>query len=312
MGFNPAAWLGKKIVGWLIAEQKLVSPPLCDFDRVRYEVRPCDVILVEGRSRVSEIIRTVTQSPWSHSALYIGRIHDIDDGELRQKICSFYDGDPHEQLIIEAWLGKGTVVNPLSNYRGDSLRICRPGGLSRHDAQQVLKFALHHLGFEYDLRQLLDLARFLFPYSVIPRRWRSSLFEHNAGTPTRSVCSSMIAAAFAAVRFPVLPVLEQCDDGTLRMIPRNSRLFTPRDFDYSPYFDIIKCPHLEFSRSASYRNLPWDSEGRVCNGHGDCLVPALAERAEGPCASPTPNRYVQETNPDSREAVQPSTDPKGR
>ena len=122
----------------------------------------------------------------------------------------------------------------------------------------------------------------------------------------------MIAAAFAAVRFPVLPVLEQCADGTLRMIPRNSRLFTPRDFDYSPYFDIIKCPHLEFSRSASYRNLPWDSEGRVCNGHGDYLVPALAERAEGPCASPTPNRYVQETNPDSREAVQPSTDPKGR
>jgi hypothetical protein len=274
MAFNPAAWVGKTIVNWLTAEHASVAPPLCDFDRSRYEIRPCDVLLVEGRSRVSEIIRTVTQSPWSHSALYIGRIHDIDDEELREKVLSFYDGDPSEQLIIEAWLGEGTVVNPLSKYRFDSLRVCRPGGLSRQDAQHVLKFALQHLGFDYDLRQLLDLARFLFPYSVIPRRWRSSLFQHNAGSPTRSVCSSMIAAAFSAVKFPVLPVLEQDVDGTLRMVPRNTRLFTPRDFDYSPYFDIIKCPHLHFGKHASYRELPWDPDGRVCNKEGDCYIPA--------------------------------------
>jgi hypothetical protein len=102
MAFNPAAWMGKRIVGWLTAEQALASPPLCDFDRVRYEVRPCDVLLVEGRSRVSEIIRTITQSPWSHSALYIGRVHDIDDEELREKVLSFYTGDPNEQLICPA------------------------------------------------------------------------------------------------------------------------------------------------------------------------------------------------------------------
>jgi hypothetical protein len=141
----------------------------------------------------------------------------------------------------------------------------------------VLKFALQHLGFEYDLRQLLDLARLLFPYSVIPRRWRSSLFQHNAGSPTRSVCSSMIAAAFASVRFPVLPVLEQRHDGSLQMVPRNTRLFTPRDFDYSPYFDIIKCPHLDLARHPSYRDMPWDRDGRVCNEKGDCYVPAPPE-----------------------------------
>lgn len=280
MVFNPAAWLGRKIVRWLTREHQPANPPLCDFDRVRYEVRPCDVILVEGRSRVSEIIRTITQSPWSHSALYIGRIHDIDDPELREKVLSFYDGDPNEQLVIEAWLGEGTVVNPLDKYRNDSLRICRPSGLTRQDAQQVLKYALQHLGFEYDLRQLLDLARFLFPYGILPRRWRSSLFEHNAGTPTRSVCSSMIAAAFASVKFPVLPVLEEKHDGTLRMIPRNSRLFTPRDFDYSPYFDIIKCPPLDFGKMPSYRELPWDTKGRICNDDGDCYVPGLQADAD--------------------------------
>lgn len=276
MVFNPAAWLGKKIVSWLTTEHALATPPMCDFDRIRYEIRPCDVLLVEGRSRVSDIIRSVTQSAWSHSALYIGRIHDIDDEELREKVLSFYDGDPNEQLVIEAWLGKGTVVNPLDKYRNDSLRVCRPVGLSRRDSQQVLKFALHHLGFDYDLRQLLDLARFLFPYNIIPRRWRSSLFQHNAGKPTRSVCSSMIAAAFASVKFPVLPVIEKDIDGRLCMVPRNTRLFTPRDFDYSPYFDIIKCPHLDFGKYSSYRELPWAVDGRVCNADGDCYVPGLA------------------------------------
>ncbi|TCK18322.1 permuted papain-like amidase YaeF/Yiix C92 family enzyme [Thiogranum longum] len=281
MVFNPAAWLGRKIVRWLTIEHQQSSPPLCDFDRIRYEVRPCDVILVEGRSRVSEIIRTITQSPWSHSALYIGRVHDIDDPVLRGKILSFYDGDPNEQLVIEAWLGEGMVVNPLSKYRNASLRICRPTGLTRQDAQYVLEFSLQHLGFDYDLRQLLDLARFLLPYSVIPRRWRSSLFEHNAGLPTRSVCSSMIAAAFASVKFPVLPVLEEKLDGSLRMIPRNTRLFTPRDFDYSPYFEIIKCPHLDFGKSHSYHGLPWDKKGRICNDHGECFVPTMQPDVAG-------------------------------
>lgn len=291
---NPAAWLGKKIVSWLTAEQDRLTTPLCDFDRIRYEIRPCDVILVEGRSRVSEIIRTVTQSAWSHSALYIGRVHDIDDEELREKVLSFYDGDPNEQLIIEAWLGEGTVVNPLGRYRSDSLRVCRPSGLSRQDAQHVLKFALQHLGFEYDLRQLLDLARFLFPYSVIPRRWRSSLFQHNAGSPTRSVCSSMIAASFASVKFPVLPFLERDEDGALHMIPRNVRLFTPRDFDYSPYFDIIKCPHVDFTHHASYRDFPWDSDGRICNSAGDCYIPPMRPRTDT-----MPN--VNLLNPDSAD-----------
>ena len=63
MVLNPVAWLGKKVVGWLTAEQQQVNPPLCDFERIRYEIRPCDVVLVEGRSRISEIIRTITQSP---------------------------------------------------------------------------------------------------------------------------------------------------------------------------------------------------------------------------------------------------------
>jgi hypothetical protein len=170
--------------------------------------------------------------------------------------------------------------------------------LARQDAQHVLKFALHHLGFEYDLRQLMDLGRFLFPYSIIPRRWRSSLFERNAGVPTRSVCSSMIAAAFASVKFPVLPMLEERRDGSLRMVPRNSRLFTPRDFDYSPYFDIIKCPHLDFTKQPTYRELPWDRRGRVCDADGECYVPTMQ-----PDPQPVQENYSEETGVETDTVV---------
>lgn len=309
--FNPATWLGTKIVNWLIAERDSTSHPLCDYERVRYEIRPCDVLLVEGQSQVSDIIKIITQSPWSHSALYIGRVHDVDDASLKARILSIYKGDPDEQLLIEAWLGEGTVINPLSKYKHHNLRICRPTGLSRSDAQHVLKYALAHLGFKYDVRQLLDLARFLFPYGVIPRRWRSSLFAHNAGMPTRVVCSSMIAAAFASVSFPILPVLERREDGSVSILHRNASLYTPRDFDYSPYFDIIKCPYTDFGNQTAYRKLPWDSHGRIYDGNGNCYIPGeddmaqIPERISGHSGSNIPDAHAVEPATAGKKSKQP-------
>ena len=61
-----------------------------------------DVLLVEGRSRVSEVIKIITQSSWTHSALYIGRLFDIDDKVLQARIRGSYEGDPSEQLLVEA------------------------------------------------------------------------------------------------------------------------------------------------------------------------------------------------------------------
>lgn len=285
MGWHPIRSLAALITRWLTTERPPAGTPLCDFERIRYEVRPGDVLLVEGRSRVSEVIRTITQSPWSHSALYLGRVHDIDDTRVRAAITRVFSGDPDEQLLIEALLGEGTVVNPLTKYRHHHVRICRPTGLSRADAQRVVCYCLQHLGFRYDVRQLLDLARFLFPYGILPRRWRSSLFEHNAGTPTRVVCSSMIAAAFNSVQFPVLPVVHKCDDGSVRVYPRNARLYTPRDFDYSPYFEIIKYPFLGFDQVPQYRNLPWETKAGIAEGL-DQVQPLPLEEIEKDFRSP--------------------------
>jgi hypothetical protein len=252
--------LVNKLIDWVNIEKPNTEFPLCDFERIRYELRPCDVLLIEGRSRVSEVIKLITQSPWSHACLYVGRLHDVDDLELRKKLAEHFTGDPNVQLVIEGYLGKGTISSALDNYKNDHIRICRPQGLSRKDAQQVLKFAIDRLGTEYNIRQLFDLGRFLLPWSIMPRRWRSSLFEHHIGESTKAVCSTMIAQAFSAIDFPILPVLRQHEETGVELIVRNPKLFTPRDFDYSPYFDIIKYPFVSFSEGP-YRSLPWNKDG---------------------------------------------------
>lgn len=264
-------FLWDKWVHWLIYEPPNYKTPLTSFERLRYELRPGDVLLVEGRSNVAEIIKSITQSMWTHSFFYIGRLHDIDDPMLRDHIQKYRHCMPEEQLIIEAILGKGIIVTSIEDYEGEHLRICRPRGITRADSQKVIKYAINDLGKDYNVRQIMDLARFMFPYWFLPRRWRSSLFEHNAGRPTKTVCSTMMAEAFAKVRFPIIPVLHQDEAGNLKLIRGNSQLMTPRDFDHSPYFDVIKYPILDFDELGIYRKLPWDQTSVHCNDIGDCF-----------------------------------------
>ena len=264
---------------WLVKEGPPPSSPVCDYNRLSYELRPGDVILVEGRSRISTVIKAITQSSWTHAALYIGRLFDIDDRMLQARIRGSYEGDPGEQLVVEALLGAGTVISPLAKYRMQHVRICRPKGLEPGDARRVVEYTIRHLGSDYDVRQLFDLARFFFPWSVLPRRWRSSLFEHNAGTPTRTVCSCLLAAAFGSVNFPILPFIERDEDGSIRFFKRNPRLFTPQDFDYSPYFDIIKYPFMGLGDVGIYRHLPWCDDSLMYDDNArDFTARALALR----------------------------------
>lgn len=270
-------FLWDKFVKWLTYETPHHHTPLTNFERLRYELRPGDVLLVEGRSNVSEIIKSITQSIWTHSFLYIGRLHDIDDPVLRDHIQQYRHCSPDEQLIIEAMLGKGIIVSTIEDYEGEHLRICRPRGITRTDSQKVIAYAIGQLGVDYNVRQLMDLARFMFPYWFLPKRWRSTLFEHNAGKPTKTVCSTMMAEAFSIVRFPIIPVVHQDKDGKLTLIHSNTKLTTPRDFDHSPYFDVIKYPILDFDELGIYRKLPWDQTGVHYNATGDSYYSDPAE-----------------------------------
>ena len=54
-----------------------------DMARLHRHVRRGDVVLVEGELRISEFVKYVTQSQWSHSALYVGDALLRRDGRLR-------------------------------------------------------------------------------------------------------------------------------------------------------------------------------------------------------------------------------------
>ena len=49
---------------------------LSDLTALKQSLEPGDVLLVEGNSHTSAIIKYLTQSNWSHAALYVGRIAD--------------------------------------------------------------------------------------------------------------------------------------------------------------------------------------------------------------------------------------------
>jgi hypothetical protein len=75
----------------------------------------------------------------------------------------------------------------------------------------------------------------------------------------------MIAEAFESVHFPVLPLIKPHATTNIELIYRNFKLFTPKDFDYSPYFDIIKFPFLEIADNPAYHSLPWNTSGLRSN-----------------------------------------------
>jgi len=253
-------WTRNKLISWLGHEPELQADHLSDFDLLKDEIKAGDVLLVEGQSQVSRIIKTVTQSPWSHAAIFIGRIRDIETPRLRERCIAHFDGTDDTPLLVEAILGKGTILTPLEEYRPYRIRLCRPGTISLEDRRQVLSYVIEKLGTDYDLRQVIDLASCMFPYGVLPRRWRSTLFHHNAGPETRTVCSTLIAEAFQNVSYPVLPVLQENDFGYKELTRKNARLFSPLDFDISPWFDILKFPLQSFDGDASYSKMPWKEQ----------------------------------------------------
>ena len=255
-------WLFEKISQFYAKETKDIKRSyLCDFGRICHEVIPGDVLLVEGTNRISRHIKWITQSPWTHAALYIGRIHSIEDEKTRALVEKYYQGKASDQLLIDTIVGQGTFIRPLTEYQRHHLRICRPTGISQQDAQKVINFAASHLGRAYNTRQFIDLARFVLANRwFIPKRWRSSLFKHKPPSDTaKDICSSLIADAFNAIKFPILPYVRPTDNKQgIEYIRRNTKLYTPADFDYSPYFSIIKYPFYRYTDQESpYQYLPW-------------------------------------------------------
>jgi len=224
------------------------SPP----EKLAGALLPGDVLLVEGHTRVSGAIKYLTQSTWSHSALYVGdALGPPPEGE-------------EPKVLIEADLRAGVRAVPLSQFAGLHTRICRPVGLTPEDLRTVITFAVKSIGEAYDLKNLVDLVRYLLPQPPVPRRYRRRMIALGSGDPTRAICSTLIAEAFGRVRYPILPEYTPPAPGSAEgpaqaelLHIRHHSLYVPRDFDISPYFAIVK-PNIE--HGFDYRRLRWAEE----------------------------------------------------
>ena len=223
-------------VGRLIArylekpEQGYQAATPGDAEALHANLKPGDVLLVEGNNHIAGVIKYLTQSTWSHAALYVGPIGD--------RVSE--SGEP--LVLVEANLGQGVVASPLSKYGRVHSRICRPIGLSEDDRARVCAYATERIGFDYDVKNIFDLLRYLFPLPV-PQRWRRRMIAFGSGDPTKIICSALIAQAFDAVRYPILPKITRAASRKARreiLHIRDSSLYMPRDFDISPYFEIVK------------------------------------------------------------------------
>ncbi len=237
---------------------------------LRTVVRKGDVLLVDGEQRISQVIKYLTQSSWSHAALYVGDELLRRFPARRQQLLDQH-GIEAEHMVVEALMDEGVIASPLVKYAAFNLRVCRPRGLQTDDLGRMLDEIIPLLGSRYDVQHILDLGRYFFPVSLIPRRLRRTALEAGGPLTTDVICSSMIGRAFQNVGFPILPSVEPAADepqGWADWLRRRKArypavfhrqretLITPRDFDLSPYFDVVKFNAVELG-AFDYRRIRW-------------------------------------------------------
>jgi hypothetical protein len=250
------AYIAGKIIHYLSEPTARYAPFFApDPDVFRSALKPGDIILIEGNSRVAAVIKFLTQSTWSHAALYLG--------ERPGNVAP--NGEPN--VLLEAEAETGVTTSPLSKYYKYHTRICRPVGLDAAATQQVIDYAVARIGKQYDSKRILDLLRYMFPYPPVPVWFRRRMLAIGAGDPTRAICSTLIAESFASIHYPILPERVSINGRTYGVAPyvqsefdhiRKYGLYTPRDFDTSPFFQIVK-PTL--AAGFDYHAIPWVPPG---------------------------------------------------
>src|SRR5476649_2952068 len=124
-------WIGQRILRYLSTPSgryaPFFAPPL---DVLRQSLQPGDILLIEGNTRLSAVIKYLTQSTWSHAALYIGdALGPPKAGE-------------EPKVFIDAEAEPGVRAIPLSEFAHFNTRICRPVGLSDAERKKVVDFAV--------------------------------------------------------------------------------------------------------------------------------------------------------------------------
>lgn len=273
--------VGRAIAGYLAQPIGKPGGNATDALLAAENLRPGDVLLVEGNTRISAAIKYLTQSMWSHAALYVG---------VRRELAAVHG---EAATLIEADVLDGVRAVPLSAYSAFRVRICRPVNLTAADRERVIRFLIERLGYQYDLKNVLDLARYLLRLPM-PARLRRRMISCGSGEATRAICSTLIAQAFGAVRYPILPIISRKNDGNPGRAElvrelwriRHHSLYVPRDFDISPFFEVVK-PRI--AKPFDYRCAPWsEGDGAAPIDEAACAEVEAVPRRPRPRRAPAP------------------------
>ena len=185
-------------------------------------LRPGDVLLTQGNTRMAALVRRITGSPWSHVAMYVG---PLEDG-------------PDPRCIVEADIAAGVRAMPLSELRGLHVRVLRPASLHDTDRRRLADWVVSRIGDEYDLALAWALARRLLRLSSTSRRPPAP--SAMAQGSTRFICSSLLAQAFLLVGYPIVPA----QLGVRAAGIADHRYVTPRDFESAAMFEVVRAPSV--------------------------------------------------------------------
>jgi hypothetical protein len=180
-------------------------------------LRRGDVLLSEGNTRVSRLIKRLTGSRWSHVSIYVG---PLDEGS-----------DP--RCVVEADMAVGVRSIRLSELGAVSVRVLRPASLDSTKRNRLVEWVTSRIGDEYDHAHALLLGRRLL--RLAPRTRPAASASTATGTARRFICCSLLVHAFASIGLAIVPG-RACPDAEECADPSS---ITPGDFEKAAMFEVV-------------------------------------------------------------------------
>lgn len=203
-------------------------------------IRPGDVVLVSGQSYLSEIIKIITKSNWSHSFLYLG------NGRILEADSILYEKEGPRRVKKPR-----VMENPVEKYFPYNMRIKRPVQLTEEHLNQILEKARSYIGKDYDKKNIVNFIWKAFGFKKIDS-------NKNIGSKDKYICSALIAKLFQDVNYPILPEETLVDKKKRFVRKKNYTQIAPGDFDLASSQFWVTIPFQGIGKTDHYTDIKWN------------------------------------------------------
>src|SRR2546426_129694 len=139
-----------------------------DMTRVYQYIQRGDVVLVEGELRINQLVKYATQSPWSHSAFYVGDEMLRRGGRFREQAVAHF-GKLADRLLVEALTHEGVVVAPLAKYEWHDIGKREDGKRAETHSAPPRRHYSQIVPRDFDLSPNFEIVKFRTAGSEAPK-----------------------------------------------------------------------------------------------------------------------------------------------